>query len=85
MDNRFTYEKNLVNEARTVATMVDWLNTKNDSSIEKWTKLLRELAGCIDDHCDLFRHYEERIEFLEKKLNESEKARYEKVETVQGC
>lgn len=80
MDNGFTYEKNLVNEARTVATMLDWSNTKNDSSIEKWTKLLRQLAGCIDDHCDLFRHYEERIEFLEKEL-----ARYQKVETVKGC
>lgn len=79
------YEQNIANEARTIATMLDWSNNKNDSSIEKLTKLLRDLAMVIEDQMSAMRHYEERIEFLEKKLNESEKARYDKVETVQGC
>lgn len=79
------YEQNIANEARTVATMLDWSSNKNDSSIEKLTKLLRDLAMVIEDQMSAMRHYEERIEFLEKKLNESEKARYDKVETVQGC
>lgn len=76
------YEQNIANEARTIATMLDWSNNKNDSSIEKLTKLLRDLAMVIEDQMSAMRHYEERIEFLEKKLNESEKARYDKVETV---
>ena len=76
------YEQNIANEARTIATMLDWSSNKNDSSIDKLTKLLRDLAMVIEDQMSAMRHCEERIDFLEKKLNESEKARYEKVETV---
>ena len=76
------YEQNIANEARTIATMLDWSSNKNDSTIAKLAKLLRELAMVIEDKMSAMRHYEEHIEFLKKKLDESEKARYEKVETV---
>ena len=50
------YEQNIANEARTIATMLDWSNNKNDSTFAKLTKLLRDLAMVIEDQMSAMRH-----------------------------
>lgn len=68
----FRFEENLVNEAQMVATMLDWSNAKNDPQIEKWTQLLRNLAGTVKDQIDIIKHMDERIEELERQLAKAE-------------
>lgn len=70
---KFTEEDELINKARTVATMLEFANSKGDPTIAKHAELLRDCANTIDDLMGGIRHYQERVDNLERQLCETEK------------
>lgn len=70
---KFTEEEELINKARTLATMLEFANSKGDPTISKHAELLRDCANTIDDLVGGVRHYQERVDILEKQLFEAEK------------
>ncbi len=70
---KFTEEDVLINKARTVATMLEFANSKGDPTIAKHAELLRDCANTIDDLVGGIKHYQERVDMLEKQLFEAEK------------
>lgn len=84
----YNSERELSAKARTVATMLEFANAKEDPTIKKHHKLLTELAETIDCLVDICEEKRECINGLRERVNTLQEC-LDKTEddgnTAEGC